>query len=219
MGKLFTAILCDRITQWATARQLLPETQFGFRKNRRTTDCLFIVNTLIERASCEKSTLFLCYVDFRKAFDSVDHYCLWKKLVQLGISQQTLTILQSMYSKAMSSLKLSNHEVTDQFRSEVGVRQGCNLSPLLFSLFISRLEAELAKNKMGTRLWNRPIDLLMYADDIVLMSSSEDGVEKTSQITGGILWRVEIRGKYRQNQSMCFWEKAKITVTFLIWGY
>ena len=57
MGKLFTAILCDRITQWAIARQLLPEIQFGFRKNRRTTDCIFIVNTLIERASCEKSTL------------------------------------------------------------------------------------------------------------------------------------------------------------------
>ena len=51
--------------------------------------------------------------------------------VQLGISQQTLTILQSMYSKAMSRIKLSNHEVTAQFRCEVGVRQGCNLTPLL----------------------------------------------------------------------------------------
>ena len=70
-------------------------------------------NTLVEKASCEKSTLFLCYVDFRKAFDSVDCYRLWKKLVQLGINQQTL---QSMYSKAMSRVKLSNHEVTDQFR-------------------------------------------------------------------------------------------------------
>ena len=62
MGKLFTAILCDRITitQWATARQLIPETQFGFHKNRRATFCIFIVNTLIERAVCEKSTLFLC---------------------------------------------------------------------------------------------------------------------------------------------------------------
>ena len=58
------------------------------------------------------------------------------------------------------------------------MRQGCNLSPLLFSLFISGLETELAKNKMGTRLWNRPIDLLMYADDIVLMSSSEEGLRK-----------------------------------------
>ena len=78
----------------------------------------------------------------------------------------------------MSRVEPSNHEVTNQFHCEVGVRQGCNLSPLLFSLFISGLETELAKNKMGTRLWNRPIDLLIYADDIVLMSSSEEGLRK-----------------------------------------
>ena len=57
IGKLITAILCDRITQWATTNQLLPEIQFGFRKNRRATYCVFIVNTLIERAFCEKITL------------------------------------------------------------------------------------------------------------------------------------------------------------------
>ena len=45
-------------------------------------------------------------------------------------------------------------------------------------MFISGLETELAKTKMGTRLWNRPIDLLMYADDIVLMLSSEEGLRK-----------------------------------------
>lgn len=178
MAKLFAAILSDRITQWATARQLLPETQFGFRTNRRTIDCVFILNTLIEKALCEKSTLFLCYVDFKKAFDSVDHNCLWEKLVQLGISQQTLKILQSMYSNATSRVKLPNNQVTDQFHCEVGVRQGCNLSPLLFSLFISGLESDLAKNNMGTRLWNRSIDLLMYADDIVLLSPSEEGLKK-----------------------------------------
>ena len=110
-----------------------------------------------------------------------------EKAGSMGISQQTLTILQSMYSKAMSSLKLPYHEVTDQFHCEIGVRQGCNLSPLLFTLFISGLETELAKNKMGTRLWNRPIDLLMYADDIVLTSSSEEGFRKSLKITGGIL--------------------------------
>ena len=143
-------------------------------------DCVFILNTLIEKAFCEKSTLFLCYVDFRKAFDSVDHNCLWEKLVKLGISQQTLTILQSLYSKAMSRVKLPNYQVTDQFHCEVGVRQGCNLSPLLFSLLISDLESDLVKNNMGTRLWNRSIDLLMYADDIVLMSPSEEGLKKNT---------------------------------------
>ena len=75
-----------------------------------------------------------------------------------------------MYSKAMSRVKLPNYDVTDQFCCEFGVRQGCNLSSLLFRLFIRGLETELVKTKMRTRLWNGPIDLLMYANDIVLMS-------------------------------------------------
>ena len=78
-----------------------------------------------------------------------------------------------MYSNAMSRVKLPNNQVTDQFHCEVGVRQGCNLSPLLFSLFISGLESDLAKNNIGTRLWNRSIDLMMYADDIVLLIVSK----------------------------------------------
>ena len=78
---------------------------------------MFIVNTLIESASCKKSTLFLCHVDFRKAFDSVDHYCCgsWSNWESVN----KLTILQSMYSKVMSRVKLSNYEVTDQFCCEV----------------------------------------------------------------------------------------------------
>jgi len=73
----------------------------------------------------------------------------------------------------MSRVKLSNGDITDQFSCEIEVRQSC---PLVFSLFISRLESELVKNKTGTTLGNRPIDLLMYADDIAMMSSSEEGL-------------------------------------------
>ena len=76
---------------------------------------------------------------------------------------------------------------TSSMHCEMGVRQGCNLRPLLFTLFISGLETELAKKKMGTRLWNRPIDFLMYADDIVLTPPSEEGFRKLLKITGGIL--------------------------------
>jgi len=78
----------------------------------------------------------------------------------------------------MSRVKLSCGDVTDQFSCEIKVRQGCNLSPLIFSLFISGLEYELVKSKTRTTLGNRPIDLLMYADDIALMFSSEEGLRK-----------------------------------------
>jgi len=134
---------------------------------------------------------------------AVDHRCLLRKMVQLWISQQILTILQSMYSKAMSRVKLSNGDVTDQFSCEIEVRQGCNLSPLVFSLFISRLESELVKtngNNIGEQThWSTDVCWWHRADVI-----KWGGVEKTSEISGGFLWSVEISGKYGKNQ-ICTW--------------
>ena len=65
MGKLFTAILCDRITQWLLQDNSYQKHNLASTKIE-VTDCIFIVNTLIEREYCKKSTLILCYVDFRK---------------------------------------------------------------------------------------------------------------------------------------------------------
>ena len=107
---------------------------------------------------------------------------LWTKLIKLGISEQLLEILQSMYSTATSSVKLSTYEVTHQFPCKKGVRQGCNLSPLLFSLFISDLEKELIRNAAGSRLGSTIVNLLMYADDLVLVSSSSSGLRKHLEV-------------------------------------
>ena len=90
------------------------------------TDCILILNTLIEKVRVDKSSLFVCFVDFRKAFDSVHHGALWRKLVLIGVSQQVLTILQSMYFKSSSRVRLSQHEATEEFPCQKGVRQGCN---------------------------------------------------------------------------------------------
>ena len=100
---------------------LIPESQFGVRKNRRTTDYIFIMNTLIENSRAHKVPLYVCFVDVKKAFDSVDHTMLWSKLIKLGISEQLLEMLQSMYSTATSSVKLSKYEVTHQFPCEKGI--------------------------------------------------------------------------------------------------
>ena len=96
MGKIFNAVLKNRLTEWAERTEILRESQFGFRKNRRTTDCIFILNALIEQAKISKTNIFICFVDFRKAFDSVDHSSLWNRLISLGISQQMLQVLQSI---------------------------------------------------------------------------------------------------------------------------
>ena len=97
IGKIFTAILNNRLSEWVEGNDLLPEEQFGFRKNRQAIDCIYILNTVIEKARADYSPLYICYIDLKKAFDKVCHYLLWMKLRSLGISGKFLRILISMH--------------------------------------------------------------------------------------------------------------------------
>ena len=173
MGKIFATIIRTRLTEWAEDRGLFPEAQFGFRENRRATDCVFVLNALIESCKGKQMPLYACFVDLRKAFDCVNHSLLWLKLVQLGISKQMLTLLQSMYRHAKSCVRISRDKTTNLFPCQKGVRQGCPFSPLLFTLFTSGLETELKRNKVCVEMYNTSVDLLMYADDIVLLSNNQ----------------------------------------------
>ena len=100
IAKLFSAVLENRIQIWATKERIIPIYQFGFRKGHRTSDPVFVLNSLLEKTKWKHKRLFCCFIDFQKAFDSVSHGLLWKKLSNLGLSSQMCTILRSMYSQA-----------------------------------------------------------------------------------------------------------------------
>ena len=107
--------------------------------NRSTTDCIFILNTLVEKSLNTGKPLYVCYVDLRKAFDNVDHLLLWVKLAKIGVSNKLLSVLQSMYRNTASCIKLSSNTATEVFPCKKGVRQGCILSPLLFNIYTADL--------------------------------------------------------------------------------
>ncbi len=113
--KILFAILAARISTWAEEVGILPEEQFGFRAGRRTTDALFIMDTRIERAKGKKRELYCCFVEFQKAFDSVAHHLLWKKLHSLGMSTKRLSLLRDTHSKAVAQVLL-NHGSMEVFQ-------------------------------------------------------------------------------------------------------
>ena len=132
LSKLFNSILNDRLIEYMKPK--LTPYQFGFIKNKRTTDCLFILKTLISQYRKSKKRLYACFIDFRKAFDTIWRKALFFKLAKEGIGVKAYSLIKSMYTNTYFALKF-RYGISKFIQSNLGLKQGDNLSPSLFNLF------------------------------------------------------------------------------------
>ena len=114
------------------------EEQAGFRKNYSTTDHIFNLKCLIDLYLFRGKKLYCAFIDYKKAFDSVNRIYLWQKLLSLNVDGKMFKIIHNMYEQAKSCVKAGNCK-SQFFSCNVGVRQGENLSPILFSIFLNDL--------------------------------------------------------------------------------
>ena len=129
IGKLFLKILNNRLDNFRTMHNIICPEQIGFSKGSRTSDHMFVLKTLIDKHTQQGSKhLYTCFVDFRKAFDTVWHIGLLYILRNSGVSDLFYNIIKNMYENTLLSVKVNNTYLTDNFQSFVGVRQGDNLS-------------------------------------------------------------------------------------------
>ena len=185
LGKLFTSVINNRLKEYAEQVELIESCQAGLRKNHSTADNIFIIKSLIDIAKANKSKLFGCFIDFKQAFDTVWRTGLWQKLGNNEINGKCLNVIQSIYKNVKS--KVVTHEgATMFFPCLTGVRQGENLSPFLFSIFVNDLNHfMMSKNLQGSTCeFNSEeiyiylkIMLLLYADDTVLFSNTENDMQ------------------------------------------
>lgn len=181
LAKVLHIVVQRRLDAFAESQGLRAEGQAGFMAGRRTSDHVFILRHLIDRARLRpgrRSHLFCCFVDFEKAYDSVQRLLLFKYLASLGITGHMLLILVQMYWRVRVQPKLGQ-ELGDAFESTCGVRQGDPLSPLLFGLFIDRLEGFLATEvpASGVELGGHNLRLLLYADDLALLAEDASSLQ------------------------------------------
>ena len=166
LGKILVGVLNNRLTEFVKQADILLKNQCGFRKGYQTTDHIFTLFTLIDHY-VKKEKLFLCFVDFKKAFDKVDHSFLWKKLLAYGISEKFVTLIRSMYRQVKSCVR-SKYGITNFFKFTKAVRQGCLLSQLLFALFLNDLEDYLKVNgASGIDLWDIKICRFRYSTQMI----------------------------------------------------
>ena len=120
--------------------------------------------------------LYACFVDFRKAYDSVWREGLLFKLLKMNIRGKVFNIIEDMLSNVLSTIKIHNN-VSESFKTTNGVKQGDILSPLLFNLFINDLPDALGINEYTPSLDTKKINCLMYADDLVILSEDPRGLQ------------------------------------------
>ena len=179
LSKLFTFILNERLTTYCDMLGLISYNQIGFRKDFRTSDHVFTLKTLIDKSFSENKKLYVCFVDFKKAYDTVWRNGLFFKLLNYGFSPGFVNVIKNMYAQLKACIQLPNG-LSNTFQSLIGLKQGCNLSPILFNLFVNEFINTL--NNIDTdapSLRNLKASCLFYADDLVLISESEVGLQKS----------------------------------------
>lgn len=201
-GKVYTGILQQRLMKWSEANHIIEPEQGGFRPKRGCPEQVFTLTELIKLRRLQGRRTYACFIDIKKAYDTVWHDGLKTKLMQAGIHGTMYRAICSLYAACESTIQLGSQlGYTDFFPIEAGVRQGCILSPWLYSLFINDL-ARLLKAQPGCGVEVRPgyrLCVLLYADDIVLLSENEDDLSELMDTVHeySVHWRFEV------NHSKC----------------
>ena len=185
LGKIFTSILTRRVTFYTNIFSKISESQAGFRDGYSTTDQAFILYSLIHKyLSKKRGKLYVAFVDLTKAFDSINRSKLWKIVSKTGIKGKLYKNLLSMYQSVKACVR-TNEGLTSFFNCPLGLKQGCLASPILFSIFINELATELENSNLrGVQLFPdlAEILLLMFADDLALISDSIIGLQRLLNI-------------------------------------
>uniref|UniRef100_A0A7E4ZW23 Reverse transcriptase domain-containing protein n=1 Tax=Panagrellus redivivus TaxID=6233 RepID=A0A7E4ZW23_PANRE len=166
--KVLTKVLARRIGASVENSKFLPPEQAGFRRNFSTTDHIHSINMLAEKRYEHNQPLYVAFIDFRKAFDTVELDAIWQALKECDVDEGVIQMVKLLYSEGSSAVEIQGQDA--KYDTEKGVRQGDTLSPLLFILTL-----QLALNRMkspGLRIDRRPLRYLAYADDVAIPAAN-----------------------------------------------
>ena len=132
--------------------------------------------SLIKKNFNENKSVFACCIDFFSAFDFLNRDLLFFVLEEIGINKEFLALMKAQYTDTESCVKL-NDKITNWLRTYSGVKQDQNDWATLFAIYANSLSENVKYLQKGIKIGNVLISLLMYADDIILISEKEQDLQ------------------------------------------
>ncbi|KAI5743600.1 hypothetical protein M8J77_020048 [Diaphorina citri] len=175
LTKAITKILMKRIE--GKIEDNMGDDQFGFRKGRGTRDAIACVRMLSERILDVNRELYVCFVDWEKAFDRVNWNILLRVLREIDLNWKERRLIRQLYKGQKVVVRVEEEE-TEEIIIGRGVRQGCCMSPALFNLYAEKLLEEALENSPGVRVGNEKIKNIKYADDQAVLAESEEELQR-----------------------------------------
>lgn len=194
-GKVLSNILNTRLTVISEYHN--PESQAGFRKNRGCNDMIFALRQLQEKCIEQNQPLYICFVDFCKAFDTVPRGILWKILEKFGCPPKLLHLTKELHNNMNACVNV-NGQNSSNFPVSIGTRQGCILAPTLFNIFLIAVLSvafcdytggvhfrfrtdgglhKLSRFSAKTKVTQGVFQQAIYADDCAFVSCNPDDLQ------------------------------------------
>ena len=198
-SKIFERVILNRCRSNLTTS----DHQFGFKERHSTDMAVYAFKEIADHYLRNRSPVFVCFLDARKAFDRVNHWTLFDKLLRRGMDTSIVQLLVTWYKSQKFHVLWGNY-LTEGFSVSNGVRQGGILSPYLFNIYTDDLSKKLDMSGVGCRYLGS-VNHLCYADDMVLLSPTPQGLQKM----------IDICAEYACNHDILFNSKKTVCMAIL----
>jgi len=153
------------------------ECQFGFKKGVSAGMAVQTIIELREKYSKNGGSLFCAFVDLKKAFDKLKYNSVWERVEKIKGGKNICKMIKEMYIKQKKMVCWNKH-FSDGFQVDMGVKQGSPLSPFLFAIVMDEVVEKIHELKVGCEIDGMKINIIVYADDIVLLGPTKKAIEK-----------------------------------------
>ena len=170
LSKTYSKLLVTRLTKWSIKNGKIIDNQYGFQKNKSTTDCIFLLHAIISKTLSSNKKLYVASLDWEKMLDNIDRTLLWRKLLYENVSTKLVRAIKSMYLTVKSSVRYQSC-LSDFITSNVGVKKGDPTSSILSLFYLNDILDNIKSDVNGIlHIDDIKLFLLLFEDDAVVFA-------------------------------------------------